>query len=413
MVEFSLTIPEMGEGIMEVTFNSWVQDEGKNVEPEQVVASISTDKIDNEIISPVKGKIIKKLVNDNDIVPIGATIAILLVEQKDIADEYKHFIINNEKNPNNEQNQPVYNQSNVEGNSIKQDKSNDDFFISPLVKTMINENNISKDELDLIKTKLSNNIVTKKNIEEFIKERKSEVEPLDTGDVSKKMDPIRKKIADNMLNSLKISAHVTSFVEADFTDLMDWRDKQKDDFFLKNNTRLSLTAIMVQIVAKAIKDFPMINISVVGDSIVYKKDINIGIATLLPNNNLIVPVIKKADKLSLAQIASKIEEFNQNAKNNKLTKDDIQGGTYTITNIGVFGNIAGTPIINQPQVAILAVGQILKKPSVIQTQKGDVICVRKKSILSHSYDHRVIDGYVGCSFLKKIELYINKFGNEI
>ena len=406
MVEFNLVIQKMGEGILEVVFNSWLIDEGSHIEAEQVVASISTDKIDNEIISPIKGKLLKKLATNNQILPIGSTVAILLADEKDISEEYKYFI---RKPEAAESPQKLQQYKDMETNDYSYDSSkvnkDKEYFISPIVKKMINENGITKQELDELKLKCFDNKVTKKDIENFLKSRHIKTINYEI----KKMNPIRKKILDNMVKSVNTSVHVTSFAEADFTNLINLRNRVKDDFFKKNNLKLSISAFVIKAVAKAIKNFPMINISVKGDDIVYKKDINIGVATPLPNNNLIVPVIKNADTLSLEQIVEKMDEFKLKSKNNDFLSKDLEGGTYTISNIGVFGNIAGTPIINQPQVAILAIGEIVKKPVVIQENGKDTISIRSIAILSHSYDHRVIDGYIGCSFLKKVSNYIHSY----
>ncbi|WP_185862145.1 dihydrolipoamide acetyltransferase family protein [Blattabacterium cuenoti] len=401
MSEYNLTLPAMGESIAEATIIRWLKEEGDFIKKEELLVEIATDKVDSEISSPVNGILKKKLFFPNEIAKVGSSIAILETEEK-----LKIFPIE-EKNI-----------------SIEKKEENNKRFYSPLVRNIANIEGINYYELDSIEGTGERGRVTKKDILKYIHIKKNKIvipkydniflscnknKNKKNEEVVEKMDRIRKLTAEHMMISKNISAHVTSFVEADVTNIIKWREKMKDSFQKKTGEKLTLMSVFVECVVKAIKDLPMINISVNGTNIIKKKNIHIGLATALPNGNLIVPVIKHADSYNLVGLIKIINDLIKRAKSNKLKPEETQGGTYTISNIGSFGNLFGTPIIHQPQVAIMAIGLIQKKLSIIETQNGDLIGIRHKIYLSHSYDHRVIDGVLGGGFAKKVALYLEEF----
>lgn len=448
MAEYKLILPPMGEGIMEATITGWVKNEGDYIEEDETIIEIATDKVDSDVPSSISGKLLKKLKEVNDICKIGEAFAVLEIENIDenpsaatkteislnnddfltintsinvpiIADEIKKPLLSTSELPNN--------------NSTK------NTYYSPLIKSICKKENISQSEIDLIQGTGLNGRITKEDLFSYLKNRNTifekKVSPIEEQIIHKskisediiescilntpppisdcdeiiEMDRMRKLISKNMLQSKQISAHVTSFVEADVTNIVLWRNKNKDLFFKNEGVKLTFMPIFIQAIVKAIKDFPMINISVDGDTIIKRKNINIGIATAVPNGNLIVPVIKNADQLSLSGLAKSINYLANCARTNQLKPEDTKGGTYTLSNIGSFGNLAGTPIINQPQAAIMAVGSIVKKPAVIETPQGDMIGIRHMMFISHTYDHRVIDGALGGAFAKKVSDYLEKF----
>ncbi|QIK16436.1 2-oxo acid dehydrogenase subunit E2 [Blattabacterium sp. DPU] len=384
MAEYNLTLPAMGESIAEATIIRWLKKEGDSVKKEDLLVEIATDKVDSEISSPVNGILKKKLFAPNEVAKVGSFIAILETEEKYSLEEIP----------------------------IEKKKKR---FYSPLVRTIANKEGISLYELDTIEGTGDKGRLTKKDILEYIRIKNNTI-VIPNHVISTKnneeiieMDRMRKITAEHMVSSKNISAHVTSFVEADVTNIVKWREKIKDTFQRNTGEKLTLMSVFVECVVKAIKDLPMINISVNGTSIIKKRNIHIGLATALPNGNLIVPVIKNADSYNLVGLIKIINDLIKRAKSNQLKPEEIQGGTYTISNIGSFGNLFGTPIIHQPQVAIMAIGLIQKKLSIIETPKGDLIGIRHKTYLSHSYDHRVIDGVLGGCFAKKVALYLEKF----
>lgn len=393
----------MGESITEATIIRWLKNEGDIVIKEDIIVEIATDKVDSEIHSPINGILKKKLFSPKEEVKIGTTIAIIEIisyNQNEIAKNNNIKLLNN-------------------NNFIK------NRFYSPLIKTIAKKEGIKNSELDSIHGSGKYGRITKEDIFFYLKNRNKNnfiinnnsslyKKNINNNEIDEiiKMDRIRKIISNNMINSKNTSVHVTSFVESDVTSIVKWRNKLKDNFYKRNKIKLSFIPIFVQAVIKAIKDFPMINISIKNDLILKKKNINIGIATSLSNGNLIVPVIKNADFYSLNQLIFIINDLIERTRLNKLKIDEINTATYTISNIGSFGNILGTPIIHQPQVAILATGFIQKKPSVIETPKGDFIGIRYKMYLSHSYDHRIIDGYLGGSFVQKVAKYLEIFDEE-
>ncbi|WP_185853343.1 dihydrolipoamide acetyltransferase family protein [Blattabacterium cuenoti] len=395
MAEYNLTLPAMGESIAEATIIRWLKEEGDSIKKEDLLVEIATDKVDSEISSPVNGILKKKLFSPNEVAKVGSPIAILETEEK-----LKKFPIEDE--------------------TIEENKKR---FYSPLVRAIAHKEGISFYELETIEGTGEKGRVTKKDILKYVQKNKM-IPPkysdiflscnsyknsmLENEEVVE-MDRMRKITAEHMINSKNISAHVTSFVEADVTNIVKWREKMKDAFQKNTGERLTLMSVFVECVVKAIKDLPMINISVNGTNIIKKRNIHIGLATALPNGNLIVPVIKHADSYSLGGLIKIINDLIKRAKSNQLKPEETQGGTYTISNIGSFGNLFGTPIIHQPQVAIMAIGLIQKKLSIIETPEGDLIGIRHKIYLSHSYDHRVIDGVLGGGFAKKVALYLEKF----
>jgi 2-oxoglutarate dehydrogenase E2 component (dihydrolipoamide succinyltransferase) len=424
MTHFELVMPKMGESIIEATILRWTKNIGDVVDIDDTLVEIATDKVDTDVPSPVKGKLIDILFKENDVVPVGQTIAIIATESD--TDEKTYIpqdIITNDSSINHtESHTPDFQTPPPVSSTVPTAKTNR--FYSPLVKNVALKENISYEQLDTIPGTGMQGRVTKNDLLEYLESRKN------VGSVKSKahekivartsgeneiieMDRMRKLIADHMIMSKRTSAHVTSFVEADVTEIVLWREKIKKPFEAKYQQKITFTPIFIQAVAKALCDFPMINISVEGDTIILKKDINIGMATALPSGNLIVPVIKNADTLSLLELTTKVNNFADRARNNQLKPDEVQGGTFTTTNVGTFGSIMGTPIINQPQVAILAIGAIKKKPAVVETPYGDLIAVRHLMFLSLSYDHRVVDGALGSSFLRRIADYFESFdGNQ-
>ncbi|WP_185876840.1 dihydrolipoamide acetyltransferase family protein [Blattabacterium cuenoti] len=405
MPEYNLPLPSMGESITEATIIRWLKEEGDFIKKEELLVEISTDKVDSEIFSPVNGILKKKLFFPNEIAKVGTSIAILEVKEKE-----KIFpFIENDKTI-----------------IVRKNKKR---FYSPLVRTIAHKEGISFYELETIQGTGEKERVTKNDILKYIQKKvisynkkkkdiflsyqcnnkKNDVIINNDDEEIIEMDRIRKVTSEHMIRSKNISVHVTSFVEADVTNIVEWREKIKDNFQKETGEKLTLMSIFVECVVKAIKDFPMINISVSGKNIIKKKKIHIGFATALPNGNLIVPVIKNADSYNLRGLIKIINDLIKRTKSNQLEPEETQGGTYTISNIGSFGNIFGTPIIHQPQVAIMAIGLIQKKLSIIETPKGNLIGIRHKIYLSHSYDHRVIDGFLGGKFAKKVALYLEKF----
>jgi 2-oxoglutarate dehydrogenase E2 component (dihydrolipoamide succinyltransferase) len=439
MAQFELTMPKMGESVAEATIIKWTKNEGDSIKIDETVLEIATDKVDSEIPSPFEGTLVKKLFNENDVVQVGAVIAIISSDANTSVAETPKTVAPSQQTASTPAPSSV-------AETVAVDFSNSDKFYSPLVKSIAKEEGISLTELDSIKGSGQEGRVTKADILAYLPNRnKQTTTPVaeeikvanPTASVSKstlgvpdhtvlvqrpavsvgggdeiiEMDRMRKIIADNMVMSKHVSPHVTSFVEADVTNLVQWRDRVKKDFEKREGEKITFTPLFIECVAKAIKDFPMINVSVdqTGTKIIKRKNINIGMAAALPTGNLIVPVIKNADQKNLVGITKNVNDLATRARANKLTPDEIQGGTFTLTNVGGFGNVMGTPIILQPQVAILAVGTIKKKPAVIETPQGDVIAIRHFMFLSLSYDHRVVDGSLGGSFLRKVADYMENW----
>lgn len=432
MANVELIMPKMGESIMEATILGWLKQPGDTVEMDEPILEIATDKVDSEVPSPVDGVIKEILFEVDDVVEVGKVIAIITTEaatQVSNDDPTSPVEISVIEEPVEE----IAASENIESLT---DYSESTRFYSPLVKSIAKAENIGLSELDTISGSGSNGRVTKDDILNYINNRtqkstvaqssvKEQIHESNEHITSSKpavsvngdveiiqMDRMRKLIAKHMVDSKRISPHVTSFVEADVTNIVKWRNANKKQFQEKHGEKITFTPIFVEAVAKAIQQFPLINVSVDGDNIIRKKDINIGIATALPTGNLIVPVVKNADQLSLLGITKKVNSLVDKARNNKLSPDDIQNGTFTLTNVGTFGNLSGTPIINQPQVAILSVGAIIKKPAVVETEYGDVIAIRHLMMMSLSYDHRVVDGFLGGSYLRLVADYLEQFDSN-
>ena len=430
MGKYYLKLPKMGESIAEATLTSWLKNVGDKVDVDEPIVEIATDKVDSDVPSEYKGVLVKRNFEVDDIIKVGEVIA--EIETDDIEDtELKDNKSKDKKDKIDNSKKETLEVKEIEENINETIKSLDitqkdqkassekKRFYSPLVKSIAKKENISNEQLDSIKGSGKEGRVTKADILNYLKggssvsvNLKSNVEGSDTnelGDQIIEMDRMSKIIFDHMSESKKISAHVQSFVEADVTNLWDWREKNKLNFLKNENEKLTFTPLFIFSVIKALRDFPILNSSVENEKIVVKKSINIGMATSLDNGNLIVPVIKNADHLNLKGLAIAVNDLSNRARNNTLRPDEISDGTYTVTNVGNFGSIMGTPIINQPQVGILAIGVIRKLPSVIETPNGDFIGIRKKIILSHSYDHRIINGSVGSSFVKRVAEYLEKW----
>jgi 2-oxoglutarate dehydrogenase E2 component (dihydrolipoamide succinyltransferase) len=432
MAQVELIMPKMGESIMEATILRWVKQVGDTVEADETVLEIATDKVDSEVPSPISGAIVQILYKENDVVEVGKPIAIIATEGEAVATAPAPAAVEAPSSNGNGHAKVAAVQAEPAADIPKSSGSK---FYSPLVRTIAQKENISLPELERIEGTGAQGRVTKKDILSYVENRTAPApsappaqkpaapasQPASTAPVSApavsvsgdveiiEMDRMRKMIADHMVMSKRTSPHVTSFVEVDVTSIVEWRNKVKKTFMERYGENITFTPIFIEAVVKAIHDYPLINASVDGDRIIRKKDINIGMAAALPSGNLIVPVIKSADMLSLVGLTKSVNDLANRARMNQLKPDEIQGGTFTLTNVGGFGNVMGTPIINQPQVAILATGAIKKKPAVIETEYGDLIAVRHMMFLSLSYDHRVVDGALGGSFLRKVGDYLEAF----
>ena len=448
MAQIEIRLPKMGESVTEATITNWLKEVGDTVAMDEALVEVATDKVDNELPSEAAGVLVQKLFEKDQVAQVGDVIAIISTD--------------GDAAPSAPKAEPAAVAAVAEtvttaqavvsnGGTALDKNSGDGKFISPLVRSIAQKENISMSEIDGINGTGMGGRVTKKDILSYIDTRGTDapattaapvaqekpavsapaasngaapavsggssflsnikepvVMPM-AGDEIIEMDRMRKLIAEHMVMSKHVSPHVTSFVEADVTNIVNWRNKMKKEFEKREGENLTFTPIFMEAVVKAIKDFPMINVSLSGNQIIKRKDINIGMATALPSGNLIVPVIKQADRMNLTGIAKSVNELARNARDNKLKPEDIQGGTYTVTNVGTFGNVMGTPIINQPQVAILALGAIRKMPAVIETPEGDFIGIRHKMFLSHSYDHRVVDGSLGGQFVRRVADYLEQF----
>ncbi len=423
MAKFELKLPKMGESVAEATITNWLKKVGDKIEIDEAVLEIATDKVDSEIPSEISGVLSEILFNVNDIVKVGQTIAIIETE----AQNATTVIATPEVTTENLVAVEEIMDKAVTVVSEPVNFSSSDKFFSPLVKNIAKQEGISLAELEAINGSGKEGRVTKEDILKFVESLKSNVAvpvsipttsnqqtkaapvSINGGDEIVEMDRMRKLISGYMMASINTSAHVQSFIEVDVTNIWKWREKNKNAFEKREGEKLTFTPIFMEAVAKALKDFPGMNISVDGEYIIKKKNINLGMAAALPNGNLIVPVIKNADQLNLVGMAKAVNDLGNRAKEGKLKPDDTQGGTYTVTNVGTFGSVFGTPIINQPQVGILALGAIRKVPAVIETPEGDFIGIRNKMFLSHSYDHRVVDGALGGSFVKRVAEYLEVF----
>lgn len=436
MAQIEIIMPKMGESVMEATITSWVKKEGDKIELDETIVEIATDKVDSEVPSTTEGILIKRLFNEGDVVKIGEPFAIIETEGASAAASAPVAAAAQPK----AEPQPAVPAEVVQFTQVAEHteavQSKDGRFYSPLVKSIAQKEGIAQQELDSIAGTGKDGRVTKEDILQYIQSGRKQTAPISTpqpvqaaasaapkvekeipkpsvsmsgGDEIVEMDRMRRLIADHMVMSKRTSPHVTSFVEADMTNIVNWRNRVKGEFERKYGEKITFTPIIMEAVAQAIREFPGVNASVDGDKIIIRKNINLGMATALPSGNLIVPVIKNADMMNLAGLTKNVNDLANRARNNKLQPDEISGGTYTITNVGSFGNVMGTPIINQPQVAILAVGAIRKKPAVLETEYGDVIAIRHMMFLSHSYDHRVVDGAMGGSFVRRVADILENF----
>ncbi len=439
MARIEIPLPTMGEGVIEATLTKWLVNIGDHVEEDDSLVEVATDKVDSEIPAPQAGVVKELLVNEGDVSKVGTPLLILEIENGNeeidetlVLEEVKRLTIEEEqKEPVNKEDQA--NKTKIQTPGF----SSSGKFLSPLVRSIALEEDIPFEDIENIQGTGKNGRITKNDLINYIENRKAttiideipapkkdepQIAPKINEQISVEskivtsgsdeiieMDRIRKIIADRMVASKKTSPHVTSFIEADVTNLVLWRNKVKEEFFQKENQKITFTPLFIEAASKALRDFPMINISVEGNQIIKKRNINIGMATALPSGNLIVPVIKNTDEKNLIGLVKSVNDLADRARKNKLNPDEISGGTFTITNFGTFQNLTGTPIINQPEVAILGVGAIIKKPAVIETETGDAIAIRHIMILSLSYDHRVVDGALGGMFLKRIAEYLENF----
>lgn len=436
MAKFELKLPKMGESVAEATITSWLKEIGDPIEMDEPVLEIATDKVDSEVPSEVDGVLVEKFFNVDDVVQVGQVIAVIETE----GDDNSESISTNEDLENQEEViKQVTETVAVAKETVESVVSNEARFYSPLVKNIAKQEGVSQQELDTISGSGKGGRVTKNDILGYIEDRagghkeaitqKMEtpiVKPKSAEQPRKAIAPVisngddeiiemtrmGKLIAHHMVESVQTSAHVQSFIEADVSKIWNWRKKVKNEFMKREGENLTFTPIFMEAIAKALRDFPMMNISLQGDTIVKKKNINLGMAAALPDGNLIVPVIKNADQLNLVGMTKQVNDLANRARLNELKPDDIQGGTYTVTNVGTFGSIMGTPIINQPQVGILALGAIRKVPAVIETSEGDFIGIRYKMFLSHSYDHRVVNGALGGQFVKAVKDYLEAWDSD-
>ncbi len=419
MALVELIMPKMGESIMEATILTWLKKPGDKIEQDESVLEVATDKVDTEVPSTHGGILKEILAQKGDIIKIGKAIAIISTEAGDVTVSTSQKEETAAATPSKEA-AAVTTSSNGHGTHI--DFKSASRFYSPLVKNIAKEENVPVSELESISGTGAEGRVTKKDILAYVQNRKlgqtvsvrSTATPLvpasiNAGDEIIEMDRMRKMIAERMIDSKRISPHVTSFVEADVSNIVFWRNKVKNDFQKREGDVLTYTPIFIEAIVLAIKDYPMINVQVDGSRIIKKKDINIGLAVALPSGNLIVPVIRNADQYNITGLTKAVNDVARRARENKLKPDELSGGTFTVSNVGSFGNVMGTPIIMQPQVAIMALGAVQKKPAVVETPYGDAIAIRHKMFLSHSYDHRVVDGALGGSVVRRVADYLEKF----
>lgn len=443
MAKVEVLMPKMGESVAEATVIRWLKEVGETVELDEPIMEIATDKVDSEIPSPVEGVLAEQCCQADDVVQVGSPVAYITTEAEAASESTPKA----PEPAKDEKPQPVAETVAVSSNGSSSNgvaevgdipkRSDSGRFYSPLVRTIAKTEGVSVQELETIEGSGQGGRVTKSDILNYLPNRGTQTEtqtvaqpaaapavtaqksstahigkvavPLMPGDEIVEMDRMRKLIAEHMVMSKQTSPHVTSYVEADVTNLVTWRNKVKGEFLKREGEKLTFTPIFIECLVKAIKDLPGVNVSLDGQNIIKRKSINMGMATARPDGNLIVPVIKNADQMSLLGLTKSVNDLAERARSNKLAPEEIQGGTYTITNVGTFGNVMGTPIINQPQVAIMAVGAIRKKPAVIETPTGDAIAIRHMMFLSHSYDHRIVDGALGGSFVRKVADYLENW----
>lgn len=456
MAIYKLLLPKMGESVSEATLTKWVKQVGDQIEEDDAVVEIATDKVDSDVPSPVRGILRECLFEENQVIQVGEAIALIDTDHQDVGPEIQETkeqlpdtsVVPEESDRGKVEAMPIIDETQIPGieevgQSLREDQntvspSSDEIrFYSPLVRNIAQQEKISQQELDQIPGTGSEGRVTKDDVLNYLQTRDAHRVPgkdridtppranpkeidvnankskgLGNEDEIIEMDRMRRLIADHMVQSVKTSPHVFSVVEADVTDLVNWRNRVKEEYKKNEGENITFTPLIIEAISKAIRDFPMINVSVDDYNIIRKRNINIGMATALPSGNLIVPVIKNVDQLSLTGISRSVNDLAKRSRAGELKPDDTQDGTFTFTNIGAFGNILGMPIINQPQVAILAVGTIKKKPAVLETDQGDVIAIRHMMYISMSYDHRVIDGALGGSFIRRVADYLESWDKE-
>ena len=442
---YKLVLPKMGESVSEATITKWVKSIGESIGEDDTIAEIATDKVDSEVPSPVQGVLKEFLFEEGSVAQVGDVIALIEIEGEG-ENTAPTAAVEEVSSTHQEEAEPTVHEITIPGMDELNRESvaalSEGRFYSPLVRSIAQQEQVSQAELDLIVGSGADGRVTKQDVLDYIASRgtttvskptatvsapqptvakpqrasvpaaPAQVVKSMNGDEIVEMDRMRRLIADHMVQSIHTSPHVFSVVEADVTNLVNWRNKIKDSYKKREGENITFTPLIIEAISKALKDFPMINVSVDGYNIIKRKHINIGMAAALPSGNLIVPVIKDADQLSLVGISKAVNDLANRARANKLQPDDTQGGTFTFTNIGAFGNIFGMPIINQPQAAILAVGSITKKPAVLETEDGDVIAIRHMMYLTMSYDHRVIDGALGGTFLRRVGDYLENWDKD-
>ena len=436
IIEFKM--PKMGESISEATIISWLKNVGDTVDADETILEVATDKVDSEVPSPVSGVITEIRFEKNDVVKVGEVLAFIETDGKTSGKKItigKTEEASEKKEPRAKIQEPASSTSSLSSRAQLREPNRQpttDNFLSPLIISIAQKENLSIEEVQNILGSGKDGRIQKSDIFNYLKNRKYPIQSQPTTNNQQpttsypkpviqytegkdriiEMDRMRKMIADHMVYSKQTSPHVTSYIEVDVTNLVEWRNANKDVFQKKHNEKLTFTPIFVDAVAKGIADFPLINVSVDGKNIIVHKDINIGMATALPSGNLIVPVVKNANEKNLHELAKTVNHLAESSRNNKLKPDEVQGSTFTISNVGTFGSLMGTPIINQPEVAILAFGIIKKRPEVITTEKGDEIAIRSMMYLSLSFDHRVVDGFLGGSFLRKVGDYLEQFDHN-
>ncbi len=423
MAEYKLLLPAMGESVDEATVTQWLKNEGDIIEADDAVVEIATDKVDSEVPSEISGKLLKKLVEENQVVRVGEPLAIIETEEELPEEE------ETEESPT-EIPEPTEVKADFLESKAKEilvpptptvPTTSEDTYFSPLVKNIAKKEGLTEAELQQIPGTGKNGRVTKKDILQFLQSRSSQPNPASAqitttpkpeSGGTRVLSRMEQLIADHMHKSLQTSAHVQSFIEVDVTELWDWREGIKQSFFQREGEKITFTPIFMMLTAQVLRDFPLLNSSLEGNQIIHKRNINLGMATALSDGNLIVPVVKNADQLSLVGFTKRVNDLAKRAREGTLQPDDVQDGTYTVTNVGMFDSLMGTPIINQPQLGILALGAIRKVPAVVETDKGDFIGIRRKMILSHSYDHRIINGAMGGLFIKALKQRIENWDSS-
>lgn len=427
MANFELVMPKLGESIIEATIVRWLKKAGDAITEDEPIAELATDKVDSEIPSPVEGKILKTFYNEGDVVPVGKVIALIDMSGDGVVEETPA--------PAEPAKAETPSQAPAVAAAVIEvpTESASGRFYSPLVRSIAKEEKISLSELDSVQGSGKDGRLNKQDLLNYLQNRnaapvavaapasapvsaaKSVAPPVTSsaGDVILDMDRMRRLIADHMVMSKDVSPHVTSFIEVDVTNIVRWREKNKDAFQKKEGQKITYTPIFIEAAAKALREFPNVNASIDGYKVIQRKNVNIGMAAALPDGNLIVPVIRNADQKNLLGIVKDVNDLADRARKNKLNPDDIQGGTFTITNFGTFDSLTGTPIINQPQVAIMGIGTIKKRPWVLETTEGDVIAIRHICILSLAYDHRIVDGALGGQFLKRVQTLLESFDSNM